>query len=358
MIEPILVYKDRNETIPYSKIVVPSSMRSPLWKYFGFPADKNNEIITKKKIVCCICHSYIAYNKNTTNLSTHLNCRHPEYLNNSRKKRIKIDQIDESLISSKRSKVSEIPNSDPEWCIEDDDSHSQTKDALHPTRIVGKCHVENKSQHMSNMIEVFISEEAKTSPKSPEDQSAQMIDDDYELIISADEQDNNQLIETLNYSNKDYSEDTESNSVEDLTQKNDDFMAQEFLTDMHDISEPTLYDSKSSQQSVSTGKIEMGNKDRDSREADKQEIDVMQQFKIFLIKDLVSSSIVDGDGFKSLIKTLSPNINIPNAAQVRIKNEIKETCIDICICIYSFDHRCRSPCKMITIFCAQHHNPN
>lgn len=324
MIEPVLVFKDRNETIPYSKIVVPSSMRSPLWKYFGFPADKNNEIITKKKIVCCICRSYIAYNKNTTNLSTHLSCRHPEYLNNSGK-RIRIGQIDEPLISPKRSKTNDISNFDPdsEWCIEDDDSHSQTKDILHPTGIVVKGHVEKNSQQLSNIIEVFISKADKTHPKSPEDQSVQMIEDDYEFIISRDEQDNKQLIETLNYSNKDYSEETENNSVEDMAQKNDNFLREEFLTDIHDIAEPTLYDDKSSQQRVYSRKNEISNKDRDSQE--NGNIDILQQLKIFLIKDLVLSSIVEGDGFKSLLRTLSPNINIPNASEVRIKNEINET---------------------------------
>lgn len=337
MIEPVLVYKDQNEMIPYSKIVVPSSMRSPLWKYFGFPADKNNEIITKKKIVCCICHSYIAYNKNTTNLSTHLSCRHPEYFNNSGK-RIKVEQIDESLISPKRSKVNEIPNSDPDsdFFIEDYHSHSQTKDILHPTGIVVKDHVKKKLQQVTNIIEVvYISKEDKIHPKSPEDQSVQMIDDNYELIMPRDEQDNNQLIETLNYSNKDYSEETENNSVEDMTQKNDDFLTEEFLTDIHDMAESTLYDDKSSQQSVTTHKTEIRNKERNAQGAEKQEMaknsDITQQLKIFLIKDLVSSSIVDGDGFKSLIKTLSPNINIPNGSQVKIRNEINETRIYIFI---------------------------
>lgn len=344
MIEPVLVYKDRNETIPYSKIVVPSSMRSPLWKYFGFPADKNNEIITKKKIVCCLCRSYIAYNKNTTNLSTHLSCRHPEYLNNSGK-RNKIDQIDESFLNSKRSKVNEISNSDPdpEWCIEDDDSHSQTKDIQHPTGIVTKGHVGKKSQQISNIIEVFISKENKTHSKSAEDQTVQMIDDDYELIISRDEQDNNQLIETLNYSNKDYSEETENNSVVDMTQKNDDFLTEDFLTDIHDIAEPTLYVDKSSQQSSSSEKIEIRNKifpETEIREI-AGDPDVMQQLKMFLIKDLVLPSIVDGDGFKSLMKTLSPNINIPNSSQVRIKNELNERRIDINI--YSIRYRFKSP---------------
>lgn len=289
MLEPVLVYKDRNETIPYSKIVVPSSMRSPVWKYFGFPADANNEIITKKKIVCCLCSAYIAYNKNTTNMTSHLSCKHPEFLGNSGKK-IKIEQIDETSISLKRSKVIEIPNS--EWCMGDE---SQTKHILHPTGIVVKTH-----------------------PKSPTDQSMQMVDDDYELIISPDEQDN-QLIETLSYNEKDYAESAENNSVEDMAQKND-FLTEEFLTDMHEITEQPLYDDKTSQQSGHAMKTDTRNRDRDSQEAEQPEtaenLDIMQPLKAFLIKDLVSASTVDGDGFKLFIKSLSPNIHIPNASQV------------------------------------------
>lgn len=52
----------------YKKLVVPVSMRSIYWKYFGFPASDDGEIITKLKIICILCKSQIAYNKNTSNL--------------------------------------------------------------------------------------------------------------------------------------------------------------------------------------------------------------------------------------------------------------------------------------------------
>lgn len=52
----------------YKKLVVPVSMRSIYWKYFGFPASETGEIITKLKIICILCKSQIAYNKNTSNL--------------------------------------------------------------------------------------------------------------------------------------------------------------------------------------------------------------------------------------------------------------------------------------------------
>lgn len=70
----------------YSNLVIPASMRSFYWKFFGFPADKSNTIITRSKIICKICYSAIAYNKNTSNLKTHLTSRHPEYAKDYLKK--------------------------------------------------------------------------------------------------------------------------------------------------------------------------------------------------------------------------------------------------------------------------------
>lgn len=66
------------EQIEYTRTVVPSSMRSPYWKYFGFPSDSSNNILTRQKIVCTICNTIIAYNKNTSNLRTHLMSKHIE----------------------------------------------------------------------------------------------------------------------------------------------------------------------------------------------------------------------------------------------------------------------------------------
>lgn len=64
-----------DEEIIYSQLILPSTMRSKYWKYFGFPADHTG-ILSRKKIICTICHTSIAYNKNTTNLKAHLQARH------------------------------------------------------------------------------------------------------------------------------------------------------------------------------------------------------------------------------------------------------------------------------------------
>ncbi|KAK0182108.1 hypothetical protein PV327_000277 [Microctonus hyperodae] len=64
----------------YSKLVVPSSMRSIYWRFFGFPATESGKILTKVKIVCTICHTQIAYNRNTSNLRMHLQNKHNQTL--------------------------------------------------------------------------------------------------------------------------------------------------------------------------------------------------------------------------------------------------------------------------------------
>ncbi|XP_055836838.1 uncharacterized protein LOC129905388 [Episyrphus balteatus] len=66
--------------IEYTRTVVPSTMRSPYWKFFGFPSDNSNNVLTKQKIICTLCNAVIAYNKNTSNLRTHIVARHPELL--------------------------------------------------------------------------------------------------------------------------------------------------------------------------------------------------------------------------------------------------------------------------------------
>ncbi|XP_055836839.1 uncharacterized protein LOC129905389 [Episyrphus balteatus] len=61
--------------ISYSKIHVPK-MKSVFWKYFGFPADDNNEIITKTKVVCTLCKSLLKNHYNTTNIRAHIQSNH------------------------------------------------------------------------------------------------------------------------------------------------------------------------------------------------------------------------------------------------------------------------------------------
>ncbi|KAK3932798.1 E3 SUMO-protein ligase ZBED1 [Frankliniella fusca] len=71
---------EEKHTFTYKKLVVPMSMRSPYWKYYGFPATDDGDIITKVKIVCVLCKAQLAYNKNTSNLRMHLQNRHSKEL--------------------------------------------------------------------------------------------------------------------------------------------------------------------------------------------------------------------------------------------------------------------------------------
>lgn len=70
----------KDETIVYTQTIVPNTMRSTYWKYFGFPGNDNHEILTKNRVVCTLCNKVISYNKNTSNLRTHLVAKHPEKL--------------------------------------------------------------------------------------------------------------------------------------------------------------------------------------------------------------------------------------------------------------------------------------
>ncbi|KAJ6641539.1 E3 SUMO-protein ligase ZBED1 [Pseudolycoriella hygida] len=69
------------EVYNYSKIIRPTSMRSTYWKFFGFPADDSGTIITRRSVICSICGFALSYNKNTSNLKSHLRTKHADQAN-------------------------------------------------------------------------------------------------------------------------------------------------------------------------------------------------------------------------------------------------------------------------------------
>lgn len=73
--------QEADEVLNYSKIIRPTSMRSTYWKFFGFPADDSGSIITRRSVICSICGFALSYNKNTSNLKSHLRTKHPDQLN-------------------------------------------------------------------------------------------------------------------------------------------------------------------------------------------------------------------------------------------------------------------------------------
>lgn len=60
------------------KVIPLPHARSEVWQYFGFVADDDGEIKDKRKAVCKLCATTLAYSGNTTNLFTHLKAMHPE----------------------------------------------------------------------------------------------------------------------------------------------------------------------------------------------------------------------------------------------------------------------------------------
>ena len=59
------------------RILVPAE--SKVWKYLGFEADSNKQIINKKSVYCMLCKlsMLIPYSSNTLNLSYRLGKHHP-----------------------------------------------------------------------------------------------------------------------------------------------------------------------------------------------------------------------------------------------------------------------------------------
>ncbi|XP_017854621.2 uncharacterized protein LOC108599088 [Drosophila busckii] len=61
----------------FSKLYSPK-MKSVYWRYFGFPSNDNDEVITKQNVVCIKCHKVLTNHGNTTNLRAHLQHRHKD----------------------------------------------------------------------------------------------------------------------------------------------------------------------------------------------------------------------------------------------------------------------------------------
>ena len=100
------VVKQDQDVIRYHKLIVPMSMRSSYWKHYGFPADECGNILTKQKIICSICKSAIAYNKNTTNLRTHLQAKHLDVYLKIEKINTDIQCVEQTVIKNEEASTS------------------------------------------------------------------------------------------------------------------------------------------------------------------------------------------------------------------------------------------------------------
>lgn len=330
--EPILVYRDNNDTIPYSKVVVPSSMRSPLWRFFGFPANDSNVIINRKRIICCICRTQIAYNKNTTNLSTHLHCKHPSIYAEFAPKKSKLENHtndDEEPTPTKRATMDEDINVD--WYV---DENTQIERNAHPTGIRTKEAIKtiNGTLNMFN----------DGRPKSTGIKKSMTLDENFELVITSQVTDTaNDFIETLDYNSKDYLELVNEN-CEDMmvveaghlvAEPDDDdtgkgeFLARDFFESFTDNTsnatfEPTNVDKSPAKSSVlKVRAVDVLQSPRPKHTEKRrlipaEAIDIAGYLKRFLVTDIVSPSILNGIGFKELIQSLASNVQIPTSAIV------------------------------------------
>lgn len=60
------------------RLVVPKTVRSEVWNYFGFEADESGIILDtyRRYVWCRLCDSQLPFSGNTTNLSAHITrCR-------------------------------------------------------------------------------------------------------------------------------------------------------------------------------------------------------------------------------------------------------------------------------------------
>ena len=60
-------------------MVVPNAAaKSVVWTYFGFPGSPDGSTVTKKRVVCRICHQETPYKNNTSNMFAHLERHHKD----------------------------------------------------------------------------------------------------------------------------------------------------------------------------------------------------------------------------------------------------------------------------------------
>lgn len=305
-LKPTLLYKDENDLVPFKNVVVPSSMRSPYWKYFGFPANENREIITKSKIICCLCYQHVAYNRNTTNLSTHLKNKHPELLAEMSNKREATNNPSESESSPMKRSMKEetVVN----WYSNNEIRCSPIDDKGqgHPTGITQKSYMRGKKGIYKPKFQ--LSEE---------------------MELEANEHES-QYIETIDYANIDINEEGNEIIAEALDTEtvNDDKSKDEFLSAQYitiNENNEVLYESTPKKVVIATHSPTKGiNKMNVNHSECHEPAEVMEQIKKFLIKDLMPLSIVDGSGFKEMITFFSQSNDIPSSSEVSWKHLMLE----------------------------------
>lgn len=308
--------------IPFHDLVIPASMRSKYWRFFGFPGDESKNIISREKIVCAICRRQIAYNKNTTNLSTHLIARHmdimreyfPEDISQATAKVRKAKQFPRPRTLNKRVKL-EKPDGD-QW---NDTAYTQ-QPMKQTQKLLKQCDV-------------------KAEPTNNES-----------IRVLVTTEDGEEFIESLDYEMFE----VESHSMtgyEDATvhENEDDFLNEEYLvtnavaeTDSSTKADAVHDDSVSDnnkrtsidvqrdksyrrlvKRAIGEVNIAPSKSATDEAEASNRnnigEVEVTDAIKNFIVSDILSPAMVDGNGFRTLLTTVSGQVDIalPDSAKVR-----------------------------------------
>lgn len=333
---PILVYKEKNEIVPYAKIVVPNTMRSPYWKFFGFPADEGNNILTRTKIICCLCRTYIAYNKNTTNLITHLNARHQDIVEQyyTRDESASSD----TCVPSKRLKLHE--NMKSKSSVFGSLKSAYLSNGEHPTGISIKETTSpvtsvNIKMEENSQYHVSVKEEMKDENlyfmNSNED--VESLDEESIEVIRCNEEDFQQgACVTQNSADEDHQVveflDEEYLSVNELdhgiSARSD---CQEEEINSHLVNESSVTELPTSISKNQELNSNFGSKQpyfKLAKRSPKLElkmcvyksIDLIHDLKQFLISDLIEPNIVEGTGFRQLIQSILKSSQLPNKAEV------------------------------------------
>lgn len=293
MLSPVLVYKNKEDMLTFNKIVVPSSMRSTYWKFFGFPADKYNHIITRQKIVCSICRATITYNKNTTNLQTHLYARHPDIAKQyfSRGKKNAKDSVRKS--SSPPPNDCRTKRIKPENTKKDLwDEYSEVKTIppqQHPTGILAKTSVLNSNDE----LEFFEVVEYNEGDQFEMDTDIEPVDND--------ESQNRFSTEDQSFSIK---------LMPDESASQDEQLNEDECDDNCSLGE------SSSSEKKSTTKVKCPRNYRISNI--RSVINLEDELLKFVISDMVPPAVVDGKGFQALISKLYGNVEIPTSKTVSL----------------------------------------
>lgn len=67
----------------FNQLLPKKDARSPVWQFFGLPADENGTVITSDFSICKLCkHGVLAKAGTTSNLRSHIKIHHPAQYRN------------------------------------------------------------------------------------------------------------------------------------------------------------------------------------------------------------------------------------------------------------------------------------